>query len=80
MLTFFRPSLIDILFEFLYEFVWREQHKESILHHHKTIARKVEEKDPDGARQAMITHLEDMQHILSVCPVKDVLTWIKSAP
>jgi GntR family transcriptional repressor for pyruvate dehydrogenase complex len=77
LLAVFQASLIDILFKFIYDVVWQEEHKERILQHHKTIARKVKEKDPEGARQAMITHLGDMQVILSACSAEDVLTWTK---
>jgi len=77
LLALFQASVMDILFEFIYDVVWREEHKENMLQHHKIIAKKVEEKDPEGARKAMITHLGDMQDILSVCPAKDVLTWSK---
>jgi GntR family transcriptional repressor for pyruvate dehydrogenase complex len=80
LLAVFQASLIDLLFQFIYDVVWQEEHKGSIFHYHKTIAKKVEERDPVGARQAMISHLEDMQHILSTCPVKDVLKWIKYTP
>lgn len=77
LLALFQTSVMDILFKFIYDIVWQEEHKERILQHHKIIARKVTERDPEGARQAMITHLSDMQGILSVCPAKDVLTWTK---
>lgn len=75
LLAVFQASLIDVLFKFLYDVVWKEKHKLSIFQHHKTIAKKIEEKDPVGARQAMISHLEDMQDILSTLPVTDVLKW-----
>lgn len=77
LLALFQASLIDILFEFLYDVVWQDQDKGNILHHHETIARKVEERDPAAAKQAMITHLGDMEHILSQRHAKDVLRWIK---
>jgi GntR family transcriptional repressor for pyruvate dehydrogenase complex len=76
LLSFFQAALIDVLFKFIYGVVWKEEHKDSILQHHSTIAKKVEERDHDGAREAMLTHLADMHDILSLLPVSKASRWI----
>ena len=68
LLALFQASIIDILFRFLSTVTWTEEHKKRIIHFHKEIARKVEKKDPEGAKKAMEEHLRDMEDILSsVC-------------
>lgn len=77
LLRVFQVSLIDVLFRFIYHVRWQEEDKRSMLSHHRKIAEKVANKDPEGAREAMIEHLKDMQSILSRLPLGQVLKWIK---
>jgi len=77
LLSVFQEALIDVLFKFIYDIVWREEHKESILLHHRVIAEKVGKRDPEAAMQAMVDHLDDMQRILAQCPETKIHTWIK---
>ena len=76
LLSVFQSSLIDVLFRFIYHINWQEEHKKSILFHHRNIAENVARKDPEGARQAMVDHLADMRLILSRIPVTKDLKWI----
>ena len=76
-MSLFQGALIDVLFKFIYDIVWQEDHKGNILLHHRRIAEKVSERDPEGAMQAMVEHLADMRRILSQCPVTKVHTWFK---
>ena len=48
--------------------VWKNDHKERILLHHRRIAQKVQAKAPEEAREAMSEHLLDMQRILAELP------------
>lgn len=77
LLSLFQSSLIDVLFKFLYDVIWQEEHKQSILLHHIKIAEKVQEKDPEAARKAMVDHLSDMRQILSQIPTKKIVKWCK---
>lgn len=70
---FEKDSLIDLLFKFISSIRWSEEDKRDIFFCHKKIAEKVEQKDPKGARKAMLEHLGDMGRILSRYPMKDVL-------
>ncbi|MFH1934412.1 MAG: FCD domain-containing protein [Pseudomonadota bacterium] len=65
--------MIDLLFKFISSIRWSEEDKRDIFFCHKKIAEKVEQKDPKGARKAMLEHLGDMGRILSRYPMKDVL-------
>ena len=73
LLMVFQASLIDLLFKFISSIRWSEEDKRDIIVYHKKIAEKVEQKDPKGARKAMLEHLGDMRRILSRYPMKDVL-------
>ena len=73
LLTVFQASLIDLLFKFISSIVWKDEDKQSITHHHKLIAEKVEEHDPRGARRAMLEHLSDMRDRFFAYPMKDLL-------
>jgi DNA-binding FadR family transcriptional regulator len=77
LLSVFQAALINVLFKFIYDIVWQEEHKGNILLHHRRIAEKVMERHPEGAMQAMVEHLADMQRILSQCPVTKTHPWIK---
>jgi GntR family transcriptional repressor for pyruvate dehydrogenase complex len=77
LLSIFQAALIDVLFKFIYDIVWQEEHKRSILFHHRRIAERVDAKDPEGAMQAMVNHLADMQDILSQCPETKARAWIR---
>jgi GntR family transcriptional repressor for pyruvate dehydrogenase complex len=76
LLSVFQASLIYILFKFIYHINWQEEHKKSILMQHRNIAEQVAQKKPESAREAMLEHLRDMQHILSRVPVTKVLAWM----
>lgn len=76
LLSVFQASLIYILFKFIYHINWQEEHKKSILFQHRNIAEQVAQKNPESAREAMLEHLADMQHILSRVPVTKVLKWM----
>ena len=73
LLMVFQASLIDLLFKFISSIRWNEEDKRDMIIYHKEIAEKVEQKDPKGARKAMLEHLSDMRRILSRYPMKDVL-------
>ena len=77
LLSVFQASLIYILFKFIYHINWQEEHKKSILFQHRNIAEQVAQKNPESAREAMLEHLADMQHILSRIPVTKVLKWME---
>jgi GntR family transcriptional repressor for pyruvate dehydrogenase complex len=77
LLIIFQASLIDILFKFIYNLSWPEDHKRSILFHHRNIAEKVKEKDPESAMQAMVDHLADMRRILGQPAATKTLDWLK---
>lgn len=77
LLSVFQAALVNVLFKFIYDIVWQEEHKGNILLHHRRIAEKVNERDPEGAMQAMVEHLADMQKILSQCPETKTHPWIK---
>ena len=77
LLSVFQASLIDVLFKFIYNINWQEEHKKNILFHHRRIAETVAQRNPEGAREAMLGHLADMQRILSRVPVTKVLKWIR---
>lgn len=77
LLSVFQSALIDVLFKFIYDVVWQEEHKGSILLHHRRIAEKVGKRDPEGAMQAMADHLDDMQRILAQCPETEFHAWSK---
>lgn len=77
LLSVFQAALIDVLFKFIYDVVWQEEHKGNILVHHRRIAEKVGSRDSEGAMQAMVDHLDDMQRILAHCPETRIHTWIK---
>ena len=75
----FQASFIDVLFKFIYNINWQEEHKKNILFHHRRIAEEVAKRNPEGARETMLEHLEDMQRIriLSKVPVTKGHKWIK---
>lgn len=77
LLSVIQASLIDILFKFIYTIAWEQEHKESILLHHRKIAEKVQERSPESAMKAMIEHLSDMHAILSRLPTAKTLKWFK---
>ena len=72
LLSVFQASLIDILFKFISTIEWKKEDKESITFFHEKIARKVEQKDPKGARKAMMEHLVDMKQRFTQYPIKEV--------
>lgn len=77
LLSVFQSAMIDVLFKFLYDIMWEDEHKKSILSQHRSIAEKVEKRDAAGARQAMKDHLKDMRRILSLSPIKkSSMAWI----
>lgn len=77
LLRVFQVSLIDVLFQSIYNVRWQEEDKQSMLSHHGKIAERVANKDPEGAREAMIEHLKDMQSFFSCLPLGQALKWIK---
>ncbi|MBN2125957.1 MAG: FadR family transcriptional regulator [Deltaproteobacteria bacterium] len=77
LLTVFQASLMDVLFRFIYAVVWKNDHKERILQHHRRIAQKIQAKAPDEARDAMSEHLLDMQRILTELPSTQTVKWFK---
>ena len=79
LLSLFQSSLVNVLFKFIYGIVWNEEHKTSILRWHTLIAEKVEKKDPNGAMQAMVEHLADMQGILAQCSATKTGSWINKS-
>ncbi len=77
LLTIFQASLIDILFKFIYKQSWQEEHKRSIIFHHRNIAEKVAKKDPESAMQAIVEHLSDMGRILGQQEAAKSVDWLK---
>jgi len=77
LLAVFQASLIDLLFKFLFNVAWEKKDKENILFHHVQVAEKVEAKDPEAARKAMMEHISDMQRLLSRLSETKVLKWTR---
>jgi len=76
-LSVFQAALVNVLFKFIYDIVWPEDHKGSILTYHRRIAEKVSMRDPEGAMQAMVEHLADMERILDQVPGNKSRPWLR---
>jgi GntR family transcriptional regulator, transcriptional repressor for pyruvate dehydrogenase complex len=75
LLSLFQSSLIDLLFKFIYDVTWRKEDKDIMLGDHRLIAEKVADKDPEGARAAMVEHIIGMERLLRKLAVKGVDKW-----
>jgi GntR family transcriptional repressor for pyruvate dehydrogenase complex len=75
LLGVFQSSLIDLLFKFIYDVTWRKEDKDILSADHRRIAQKVSEKDPEGARKAMVDHIIGMKRLLRNIDVKGTQEW-----
>lgn len=64
-LAVFQAAMIDIWFKFVHEIKWDEDPKKHMKSNHTMILDEIEARNPEGAKRAMLSHLNDMKILLS---------------
>lgn len=64
-LAIFQAAMIDIWFKFVHEINWKNEEKENMISHHTIIIKQIAAHNPEGAKDAMLNHLNDMKALLS---------------
>lgn len=64
-LAIFQAAMIDIYFKFVHKIKWETEEKDIILSNHAIIAKQIEDHDPEGAKNAMTHHLQNLKIVLS---------------